>query len=67
MINNRSIFYKKITLNIPQKNTSKKITKSEPAKTIIVTKRKELAKTTLFNKKLKKVNNLLSKSSFLPG
>lgn len=44
-----------------QKDTAK--AKSNPSKTVIVTKGKELAKSALFAKKLKKVNALLSNST----
>lgn len=43
----------------------RKTIKSKSSKTVIVTKSKEPVKNTLFSKKLKKVNDLLSKSSLL--
>jgi len=50
-----------------KKHTSKKSSKVKPSKTVIVTKSKVPVKNTLFPKKQKKVNDLLSKSSLLPS
>ena len=49
------------------KRHTKKKNKSKSSKTVIVTKSKEPIKNTLFGKKLKKVNDLLSKSTLLPS
>ncbi|MCW3109299.1 MAG: type toxin-antitoxin system RelE/ParE family toxin [Segetibacter sp.] len=56
-----------ITLIMPhlKKDTGK--SKSKSSKTVIVTKTKEPAKSTLFAKKLKKVNSILAHSVLLPS